>query len=196
MKFTKTYLLLAAFLFVSCFEIFDAANADSPIFGSPAESQALRETKAENLIDKAIETYQKLGREKGLAEFGKPDSPYCTQYDHGAAGLIVKTLKGKILSYCKYRCLQGKYVHELQTPDGSRPFHLIHEALIKSPTGFAKSDVVTNENPFTGRVTHARLLAKEYDGLMFMNVVYEDTPIKGLKPDEKICEQGKLVSEQ
>lgn len=166
------------------------SEGNNAYFYTQEDSAEVREKKAAALLNDAIAFYDENGKEKALLEFRNPDGKFCTQYKYDPSGLILSDENGIFLSYCKSPCMVGKHSHAMKTPDSEEPFKQLSSKMDKSTDKLSKMKVVTTMNPFTGKVTEAVILAKKHDGKVFMNVVYDDTPIVGMEP-MKVCAKKK-----
>lgn len=135
-----------------------AAHAqDKMKYATPAEAEAL--------VKKAVVYYQKNGKDKSLAEFGKSPGPfidkdlYVTVYD----------MQGNCLAHVNPKMI-GRNMMDLRDADGRFP---IRERMADAAAKDSGWQELTFFNPQTKKVEPKRMYWEKHDGLVFAAGAYK-----------------------
>ncbi|NKE67508.1 histidine kinase [Ramlibacter sp. RBP-2] len=151
----RNVLALVAMLAVAAFAL--QAQAQDPSRGSPAEAQAM--------VKKALEFYQKNGREKALAEFMKKPGPFVERDLY----VTVYTLQGDSLAHINPKMV-GKNMMDLRDPDGK---FLIKERMDAAARGSSGWQDYKFFNPVSKKIEPKQMYWEKHDNLVFAAGAYK-----------------------
>jgi len=144
-------------------------------FYHPTDPIKVKEQKAIELINNAVAYYQKHGLEESLKTFTDQNGSFCTSYKHAYSGLSLMTVKGEVLSSCKYPGLIGKNALGWRSPEGKLTDQELLKAVQKNPEGAFTEPMISNLNPHTGKTGTKKGYGRIVDGILFMTFIYENT---------------------
>ncbi|NKE67507.1 histidine kinase [Ramlibacter sp. RBP-2] len=133
------------------------ARAQDHSRGSPAEAQAM--------VKKAIEFYQKNGREKALAEFVKKPGPFVDRDLY----VTVYTLQGDSLAHINPKMV-GKNMMELRDGDGKYHIRERMESAAKGTSGWQDFKFF---NPVNKQIEPKQMYWEKHDNLVFAAGAYK-----------------------
>ena len=134
-------------------------------FGAVAAADRASTQEAEALVKKAIQYYQKNGKDKAVAEFSKSPGPfvdrdlYVTVYD----------MKADCLAHINPKMV-GKNMMELRDADGKYHIKERMEAAQKGTSGWQDFKVF---NPVSKKIEPKRMYWEKHDNLVFAAGAYK-----------------------
>ncbi len=135
------------------------------VFNAAAASDRASEPEAEAMVKKAIQYYDKVGRDKALAEFQKSPGPFVDRDLY----VTVYTMDGVALSHINPKMV-GKNMMELRDADGK--YH-IRERLEAAKTGTSGWQDFKFYNPVSKKIEPKRMFWEKHDGIVFACGAYK-----------------------
>ncbi len=129
-----------------------------------AASDRGTEAEAQALVKKAIQYYDKVGREKALAEFSKSPGPWVDRDLY----LTVYNMSGVCLSHVNARMV-GKDMMELRDADGVYITRERVKAAAAAPNGWQDYKFY---NPVSRKVEPKHMYWEKHDGIIFASGAY------------------------
>ena len=123
------------------------------------------EAEAQGLVKKAIQYYDKVGRDKALAEFQKKPGPFVDRDLY----VTVYTMDGMSLSHINPKMV-GKNMMELRDADGK--YH-IRERLEAAQHGASGWQDFKFYNPVSKKIEPKRMYWEKHDGIVFACGAYK-----------------------
>ena len=130
-----------------------------------AVSDRATEPEAEAMVKKAIQFYDKVGKEKAVAGFNKSPGPFVDRDLY----VTVYTPDGVALSHVNPKMV-GKNMMELRDADGKYHIRERLEASKTAPSGWQDFKFY---NPVTKKIEPKRMYWEKHDGLVFACGAYK-----------------------
>jgi cytochrome c len=134
-------------------------------FNVAAASDRASEAEAESMVKKAIQYYDKVGKEKALAEFQKSPGPFVDRDLY----VTVYTMDGMALSHINPKMV-GKNMMELRDANGKYHIRERLEAAKHASTGW--QDFMFY-NPVSKKIEPKRMYWEKHDGIVFACGAYK-----------------------
>ena len=134
-------------------------------FNAAAASDRATEPEAEAMVKKAIQYYDKVGKEKAMAEFSKSPGPFVDRDLY----VTVYTMDGHALSHINPKMV-GKNMMELRDADGK--YH-IRERLEAAQHGASGWQDFKFYNPVSKKIEPKRMYWEKHDGIVFACGAYK-----------------------
>ena len=134
-------------------------------FNAPAASDRATEPEAEAMVKKAIQFWDKVGKDKALAEFQKQSGPFVDRDLY----VTVYTMDGTALSHINPKMV-GKNMMELRDADGK--YH-IRERLDAAKSKESGWQDFKFYNPVSKKIEPKRMYWEKHDGVVFACGAYK-----------------------
>ena len=134
-------------------------------FAAAAASDRATEPEAEAMVKKAIQYYDKVGKEKAMAEFSKSPGPFVDRDLY----VTVYTMDGHALSHINPKMV-GKNMMELRDADGKYHIRERLEAAKHANEGWQDFKFY---NPVSKKIEPKRMYWEKHDGLVFACGAYK-----------------------
>jgi len=134
-------------------------------FNASAASDRATEAEAEAMVKKAIVEYDKVGKDKALAEFQQQSGRFVDRDLY----VTVYTMDGIALSHINPKMV-GKNMMELRDADGK--YH-IRERLEAAKTGTSGWQDFKFYNPVSKKIEPKRMYWEKHDGVVFACGAYK-----------------------
>ena len=134
-------------------------------FNAAADATRGTEAEAQAMVKKAIQYYDKVGREKAMADFSKSPGPFVDRDLY----VVVDAMDGLVLAHINPKII-GRNMIDLRDADGRYQIRERLDAARKDPSGWQDFKFF---NPVTKKIEPKRTYWEKHDDLVFACGAYK-----------------------